>query len=113
MSDGTSTLTAELIVDGAVARNPAISPDGRWVAYAVAPFGVTEPQLGTLWVVVYPREGHGVAERNHQLDLLDRARAWFARWLGDPAAGLDAPGENVARGGRRPAEQGGEVLAEP
>jgi hypothetical protein len=63
--------------------------------------------------VVYPREGHGVAERNHQLDLLDRTRAWFARWLGDPAAGLDAPGENVARGGDRPAEQDGEVLAEP
>jgi dipeptidyl aminopeptidase/acylaminoacyl peptidase len=36
-------------------------------------------------LVVYPREGHGVAERNHQLDLLHRTRAWFGRWLGDPA----------------------------
>jgi pimeloyl-ACP methyl ester carboxylesterase len=35
--------------------------------------------------VVYPREGHGLAERNHQLDLLWRMRAWFGRWLGDPA----------------------------
>jgi dipeptidyl aminopeptidase/acylaminoacyl peptidase len=32
-------------------------------------------------LVVYPREGHGLAERNHQLDLLRRMRAWFDRWL--------------------------------
>jgi dipeptidyl aminopeptidase/acylaminoacyl peptidase len=31
--------------------------------------------------VVYPREGHGLTERNHQLDLLRRMRAWFDRWL--------------------------------
>jgi dipeptidyl aminopeptidase/acylaminoacyl peptidase len=31
--------------------------------------------------VVYPREGHGFTERNHQLDLLRRMRAWFDRWL--------------------------------
>jgi dipeptidyl aminopeptidase/acylaminoacyl peptidase len=35
--------------------------------------------------VVYPREGHGIAERAHQIDLLRRARAWFHRWLGEPA----------------------------
>ena len=35
--------------------------------------------------VVYPREGHPILERNHQIDLLQRTRAWFARWLGDPA----------------------------
>jgi dipeptidyl aminopeptidase/acylaminoacyl peptidase len=34
-------------------------------------------------LVIYPREGHGFAERNHQLDLLGRTRAWFDRWLGD------------------------------
>jgi dipeptidyl aminopeptidase/acylaminoacyl peptidase len=32
-------------------------------------------------LVVYPREGHGLAERNHQRDLLLRTRAWFDRWL--------------------------------
>jgi dipeptidyl aminopeptidase/acylaminoacyl peptidase len=32
-------------------------------------------------LVIYPREGHGFAERNHQLDLLRRTRAWFDRWL--------------------------------
>ncbi len=37
-------------------------------------------------LVVYPREGHGLAERNHQRDLLLRTRAWFDRWLGDPGS---------------------------
>ncbi|WP_329109988.1 S9 family peptidase [Micromonospora sp. NBC_01699] len=32
--------------------------------------------------VVYPRAGHSIRERNHQLDLLRRTRAWFDRWLG-------------------------------
>ena len=32
-------------------------------------------------LVIYPREGHGFVERNHQLDLLRRTRAWFDRWL--------------------------------
>ena len=37
-------------------------------------------------LVIYPREGHGFAERNHQLDLLRRTRAWFGRWLRDEAS---------------------------
>ena len=36
--------------------------------------------------VVYPREGHWIGERGHQLDLLRRTRAWFDRWLGGPPA---------------------------
>jgi dipeptidyl aminopeptidase/acylaminoacyl peptidase len=32
-------------------------------------------------LVIYPREGHTFVERNHQLDLLRRTRAWFDRWL--------------------------------
>ena len=31
--------------------------------------------------VVYPREGHSFRERRHQIDLLNRTRAWFDRWL--------------------------------
>jgi dipeptidyl aminopeptidase/acylaminoacyl peptidase len=38
-------------------------------------------------LVVYPREGHGFVERNHQLDLLRRTRAWFDRWLHDASDG--------------------------
>ncbi|MFE3453500.1 prolyl oligopeptidase family serine peptidase [Nonomuraea sp. NPDC059194] len=36
--------------------------------------------------VVYPREGHAILERDHQLDVLRRTRAWFDRWLADPAS---------------------------
>jgi dipeptidyl aminopeptidase/acylaminoacyl peptidase len=43
-------LTAELIVDGALPRQPVISPDGRWVAYIVVPVGQPpERRLGALW----------------------------------------------------------------
>lgn len=31
--------------------------------------------------VVYPREGHSILERTHQIDVLRRTRAWFDRWL--------------------------------
>jgi dipeptidyl aminopeptidase/acylaminoacyl peptidase len=31
--------------------------------------------------VVYPREGHGLVERNHRLDALRRIRGWYDRWL--------------------------------
>jgi dipeptidyl aminopeptidase/acylaminoacyl peptidase len=31
--------------------------------------------------VVYPREGHGLRERGHQLDFMRRTREWFDRWL--------------------------------
>ncbi|MFD7595176.1 S9 family peptidase [Kitasatospora sp. NPDC059812] len=31
--------------------------------------------------VVYPREGHGLHERAHQLDALRRIRTWYDRWL--------------------------------
>ena len=32
-------------------------------------------------LVLYPREGHGYIERDHQLDLWERVRDWFARHL--------------------------------
>ncbi|MEP7343940.1 MAG: S9 family peptidase, partial [Gemmatimonadaceae bacterium] len=32
--------------------------------------------------VVYPREGHGIREEQHQLDLLGRVVEWFDRWTG-------------------------------
>jgi dipeptidyl aminopeptidase/acylaminoacyl peptidase len=43
-------------------------------------------------LVIYPREGHGFVERNHQLDLLWRTRAWFDRWLrGEVSDGRQSP----------------------
>jgi dipeptidyl aminopeptidase/acylaminoacyl peptidase len=47
---------------------------------ALSRFGATHE------FVIYPREGHGFVERNHQLDLLRRTRAWFDRWLRNPAS---------------------------
>jgi dipeptidyl aminopeptidase/acylaminoacyl peptidase len=38
-------------------------------------------------LVIYPRENHHITERAHQIDVLERVRAWFTRWLADPADG--------------------------
>lgn len=32
-------------------------------------------------MVVYPREGHGIMEKNHQIDLQARVVEWFKRYL--------------------------------
>ncbi len=32
--------------------------------------------------VTYPREPHGIAERRHQIDLIERVLGWFERYLG-------------------------------
>ena len=38
-------------------------------------------------LVIYPRENHLFTERAHQINVLERTRSWFTRWLGDPADG--------------------------
>ncbi len=48
---------------------------------ALIQFG-TEHEL-----VIYPRENHSFAERAHKIDVLERTRSWFTRWLGGPADG--------------------------
>jgi dipeptidyl aminopeptidase/acylaminoacyl peptidase len=48
---------------------------------ALIQFG-TEHEL-----VIYPRENHSFTERTHQIDVLERTRSWFTRWLSDPADG--------------------------
>ena len=51
MSEDAPELTAELVVDGLVPSQPVISPDGRWVAYVVAPVGQAgERRRCALWV---------------------------------------------------------------
>ncbi|MGW4475090.1 alpha/beta hydrolase family protein [Nonomuraea sp. NPDC004354] len=106
-----SKVTPQLIADGAAPLHPVISPDGRRVAYTVAskirtpvlilhgeddtnvPVGqATYFHRALRWFgvehefVVYPREGHAIQERSHQLDVLRRTRGWFDRWLVDPAS---------------------------
>jgi hypothetical protein len=49
--DDAPELTAELVVDGAVPSQPVISPDGRWIAYVVAPVGRrAERRTCALWL---------------------------------------------------------------
>ncbi|HVT70904.1 MAG TPA: prolyl oligopeptidase family serine peptidase, partial [Trebonia sp.] len=56
-------------------------PVGQAVYFhrALAHFGVEHD------LVIYPRENQSFTERAHQVDVLERARAWFTRWLGEPA----------------------------
>jgi dipeptidyl aminopeptidase/acylaminoacyl peptidase len=66
--------TPVLVVHGAEDTNV---PLGQAVYFhrALRHFGVEHE------FVIYPREGHSIEERNHQLDFLHRTRAWFDRWL--------------------------------
>ncbi|MFJ6675696.1 S9 family peptidase [Actinosynnema sp. NPDC091369] len=66
--------TPVLILHGAQDSNV---PLGQAVYFhrALRHFGVEHE------FVIYPREGHSIQERNHQLDVLRRTRAWFDRRL--------------------------------
>jgi dipeptidyl aminopeptidase/acylaminoacyl peptidase len=68
-----------LIVHG---EQDANVPVGQAVYFhrALCQFGVEHE------FVLYPREGHSFLERGHQIDLLNRTRAWFGRWLGEPGS---------------------------
>ena len=35
-------------------------------------------------LVIYPHENHSFTKRTHQIDVLERVRGWFTRWLGRP-----------------------------
>ncbi len=37
--------------------------------------------------VTYPREGHGVSEKAHQLDFMNRVTGWFEKYLKTPPSG--------------------------
>ena len=54
--------------------------------------------------VRYPREGHGIKERLHQIDLMNRIITWYDRWL--------APGASAASDGSR-AMVPGDTAASP
>jgi hypothetical protein len=69
MIEDAPELAAELVVDGAVPSQSAVSPDGSWVAYVVTPVGRGgERCLCAIWVTAAdgssPPWGAGViAER--------------------------------------------------
>ncbi|MGH8891324.1 MAG: prolyl oligopeptidase family serine peptidase [Acidothermaceae bacterium] len=66
--------TPVLIVHGAEDTNVPLG-QAVYLHRALRHFGVEHE------FVIYPRERHLFEERNHQLDLLRRTRAWFDRWL--------------------------------
>jgi dipeptidyl aminopeptidase/acylaminoacyl peptidase len=66
--------TPVLILHGAEDTNVPLG-QGVYLHRALRHFGVEHE------FVIYPREGHSIRERAHQLDLLRRTRAWFDRWL--------------------------------
>lgn len=85
--------TPMLILHGADDERVPVS-QGRFFARALRELGVANE------LVVYPREGHLIRERNHQIDLLRRVRDWVSRWLGPGWArrtdgGQDEPGASV------------------
>jgi dipeptidyl aminopeptidase/acylaminoacyl peptidase len=66
--------TPTLILCG---ENDVIDPIGQcWQFYR----GLKRYQVDTE-LVIYPREGHGIREEKHQLDLLERVVEWFERFL--------------------------------
>ncbi|WP_328603501.1 prolyl oligopeptidase family serine peptidase [Amycolatopsis sp. NBC_00345] len=66
--------TPVLILHGAEDTNVPIS-QAEYLHRALRHFGAEHEY------VIYPRENHSIRERNHQLDVLRRTRAWFDRWL--------------------------------
>jgi dipeptidyl aminopeptidase/acylaminoacyl peptidase len=56
--------------------------DARVPVSQAASFHRALREIGaTVEMVIYPREPHGIDERNHQLDLLRRVREWYARYV--------------------------------
>ncbi|MHB8575642.1 MAG: alpha/beta hydrolase family protein, partial [Dehalococcoidia bacterium] len=49
-------------------------------------FRELRPRGVPLELAIYPREPHNVQEQAHQIDILERVRAWYGRWLGVPRA---------------------------
>jgi dipeptidyl aminopeptidase/acylaminoacyl peptidase len=41
--------------------------------------------------IVCPREGHGVRETKHVVDVIDRSIAWYVKYFGEP--GTPSPGK--------------------
>jgi dipeptidyl aminopeptidase/acylaminoacyl peptidase len=58
MRDNTSELTAELVVDSGLPGAPALSPDGRWVAFVVTTVGQAEEYPSSeLWIAAVEEGG--------------------------------------------------------
>lgn len=74
VSYAANVTTPVLIVHGEADSNVPVG-QATYFHRALSQFGA-EHEL-----VVYPRENHEFAERAHQVDVMDRIRSWFIRWL--------------------------------
>jgi hypothetical protein len=52
VGEAAGVLSAALIVDGAVAAAPVISPDGLWVAWTTSSAGGSGPEVSELWLAL-------------------------------------------------------------
>lgn len=68
-------MTPTFIPHGAVDVRVPLN-QGQYLAQALREHDVVNE------LVVYPREDHIFSERLHEIDLLNRVRGWFERWLG-------------------------------
>ena len=55
-----------------------------WAVTQTSRFRAAVMGAGIADWATYPGENHSFTERAHQIDVVERTRAWFARWLGDP-----------------------------
>jgi dipeptidyl aminopeptidase/acylaminoacyl peptidase len=74
VSYASAVRTPVLIVHGAADTNVPLA-QAEYLHRALRHYGVEHE------FVVYPREGHAIRERRHQVDLLRRTRDWFDRLL--------------------------------
>jgi dipeptidyl aminopeptidase/acylaminoacyl peptidase len=74
ISYASSVRTPLLMVHGAEDTNVPLA-QAEYFHRALRRFGAAHE------FVVYPGENHSFRERDHQIDLLNRVRAWFDRWL--------------------------------
>jgi hypothetical protein len=79
--DGTAVVAAVR----PAAHEPRQSPQSRVWRFSLDGAEAALPERGVeSELVVYPREGHGLRERDHQLDAWRRTIGWFDRYLGSP-----------------------------
>ncbi len=79
ISYAANVTTPVLILHGEDDSNVPVG-QARYFHRALTQFGVEHD------LVTYPRENHVFTERAHQIDVQERVRSWFTRWLSDPPA---------------------------
>jgi Tol biopolymer transport system component len=89
-------LTAEMVVDGRVPRTPALSPDGRWVAFVISTLGQAgKCPLSELWIAA--TDGSAPTRRLTDGTALDSR----PRWAQDSESIFFLSDRNERRTGRR------------